>query len=196
MSSGPIPVNMIPIGKPTIPRTWKQKVAKPPQLRVSNFQMTTPLSRMSLHREEEKSPESEPIYYTEDENIHYTGKESMTPSPIVTINRGRDFSGVKGCVCQRTVRDSIKWKRGQGLLSAYHAPHRTPVIQLGDGKPVTESPKKAAETPTPTRPRVVTFNIDPPNFAKTQTLTLPAFIPQCGDETEKDHELSEEEDCY
>lgn len=190
--SGPIPVNMIPVGKPTIPRTWKQKVAKPPQLRVSNFQMTTPLSRVSLYREEDKSPDSEPVYQTEYQNIPFAGKESMTPSPVVTINRGRDFSGVKGCVCQRTVRDSIKWKRGQGLLSAYNAPHKAPVIQLSDNK--QESPKKAAETPTPTRPRVVTFNIDPPNFAKTHTLTIPALIPACEDEYQKDNDLCEEED--
>lgn len=198
MTSGATPVNMIPAGKCTIPRTWKQNAVKPPQLRISNFQMTTPLSRVSIFREEERSPDSEPMIRTDNLHPNHTlgAKESMTPSPVVTINRGRDFGGVKGCVCQRTVRDSIKWKRGQGLLNAYNAPHKPTVIQLADtSKPVPESTKKAAETPTPTRPRVVTFNIDPPNFAKTQTLTIPKYISTEEVDFEEDKDLSEENRC-
>ena len=100
--------------------------------------------------------------------------ENAEPHPAPLMGRGFQAQIVKATVGQRTLRDSIQWRKGQGILSAFNA-SRNPIPNLHACEEAQETkykPKwavKRDESPPPRRPRIVTFNLENTKFAKTIT---------------------------
>lgn len=100
--------------------------------------------------------------------------ENAEPHPAPLMGRGFQAQIVKAAVGQRTLRDSIQWRKGQGILSAFNA-SRNPIPKLHACEEAQETkykPKwavKRDESPPPRRPRIVTFNLENTKFAKTIT---------------------------
>lgn len=148
---------MISPGKYKIPCQAKCKIRQP-QIRVgcidaggmAHQQKRTPLPLSDI---DEKRNENTDVH------------------PMPLMGRGFQVQIVKAAVGQRTLRDSIQWRKGQGILAAFNA-SRNPIPNFqSQQKPaeptIPPTPTKREESPPPRRPRVVTFDLSNTKFAQT-----------------------------
>ena len=148
---------MISPGKYKIPCQAKCKIRQP-QIRVGCIETVG-----MTHQ-----PKRTPLPLSD---IDEKRNENTDVHPMPLMGRGFQVQIVKAAVGQRTLRDSIQWRKGQGILSAFNA-SRNPIPNFqSQQKPaepaIPPTPTKREESPPPRRPRVVTFDLSNTKFAQT-----------------------------